>query len=404
MISSQALGERITSIRKARGLTQAQLASKLGVARTTLVAIEKGERRPANPELVELSRILTVSLHELLRPQHTSAEVAPRFHLPAIPGADPEDLRQAAETLRTMARRFVELERRLGLVRPPAPLETVDTYRVHGSDGDGALAPRLAGENAAATVRNALALGDGPAVALDERLAVEMGLRIFYLDEIPAAAAGILLWGEELGGVIGINRRHPHERRRWTLAHEVGHFLRDREAGDVLPSAGHQRRDAAEVFADAFASCFLLPRGGIAKQFTDRCRVRGGAFTVADLLSMAALYEVPFQSITRCLEELTLLPRRSWERITAHKSGRGGMHREPATLSQAERPPGLPSRYVDLAIDAYAKELISEGELAEYLETDRVSARAFYHQLCRKDLGDGIEVVLDLTEDVLEAA
>ena len=55
MISSQQLGERLADARKRAKLTQAQLADKLGVARTTLVAIEKGERRPANAELVKLA-------------------------------------------------------------------------------------------------------------------------------------------------------------------------------------------------------------------------------------------------------------------------------------------------------------------------------------------------------------
>jgi len=39
------LGERLKDARKARGLTQDPVASKLGILRTTLVAIEKGERR-----------------------------------------------------------------------------------------------------------------------------------------------------------------------------------------------------------------------------------------------------------------------------------------------------------------------------------------------------------------------
>ena len=39
------LGERLKDARKARDLTQEAVANKLGILRTTLVAIEKGERR-----------------------------------------------------------------------------------------------------------------------------------------------------------------------------------------------------------------------------------------------------------------------------------------------------------------------------------------------------------------------
>ena len=43
-LDPKALGQRLQEARKARGFTQQQIADKLGVARTTLIAIEKGER------------------------------------------------------------------------------------------------------------------------------------------------------------------------------------------------------------------------------------------------------------------------------------------------------------------------------------------------------------------------
>jgi len=54
---SQQLGERLADARKRARLTQAEVAERLGVARTTLVAIEKGERRPSDAELVRLGEI-----------------------------------------------------------------------------------------------------------------------------------------------------------------------------------------------------------------------------------------------------------------------------------------------------------------------------------------------------------
>lgn len=52
MISSQQLGERLADARKRTKLTQADVAEAVGVARTTLVAMEKGERRPNSSELL----------------------------------------------------------------------------------------------------------------------------------------------------------------------------------------------------------------------------------------------------------------------------------------------------------------------------------------------------------------
>jgi DNA-binding XRE family transcriptional regulator len=45
-IDPQTLGARLQEARKARGLTQDTVAATMEMARTTVVAIEKGERRP----------------------------------------------------------------------------------------------------------------------------------------------------------------------------------------------------------------------------------------------------------------------------------------------------------------------------------------------------------------------
>ena len=54
-IDPRILGEKLKSARMDRGLTQNDAADHLGVARTTLVAIEKGDRRITAKELVMLA-------------------------------------------------------------------------------------------------------------------------------------------------------------------------------------------------------------------------------------------------------------------------------------------------------------------------------------------------------------
>lgn len=60
-----ALGERITSLRKARGLTQVQLADALGVSQQSVQAYEVGRRRMPISSLPTVARALGVSLEEL---------------------------------------------------------------------------------------------------------------------------------------------------------------------------------------------------------------------------------------------------------------------------------------------------------------------------------------------------
>lgn len=60
-----ALGERITQSRKARGITQVQLAETLGVSQQTIQAYEVGRRRIQVSALPVVARALSVSLEEL---------------------------------------------------------------------------------------------------------------------------------------------------------------------------------------------------------------------------------------------------------------------------------------------------------------------------------------------------
>lgn len=401
MISSQQLGERLADARKRARLTQAQLAEKVGVARTTVVAIEKGERRPTNSELLRFAEVAAVSVHDLLRETFVRTEISPRFRF----GAADRDLpavTQAVERLRALGARYVELERLHGLHRARAPLENVQTYRLEAGAAP-TLDPRLEGEDAARAVRAMLGLGDEPAIAIDERFEAEAGLRIFYLDRFPAKLAAFLIWTDEIGACVAINRAHPPERQRWSLAHEVGHFLRDREVGDVL-GEDDALRQPTEIFPEAFAKEFLLPTTGVQKRFTERCRA--GKFTAIDLHGLATTFGVSFQAMALRLEELRLLPRGSYEKIVQSrlrpqdlvKTGEG------APAKRREVRLGLPDRYVALAVSAYDQELLSESEFTDVLATDIATAREVY-QRCREiPLEDGTQLPVDFTGADLRGA
>jgi Zn-dependent peptidase ImmA (M78 family) len=332
-----------------------------------------------------------VTVHDLLREGAVRAEVSPRFRMG---GADRTSapVQEAVERLRILGGRYVELERLHGLHRARAPLDTLQTYRVE-LGAPRALDPKLEGEDAARTVRGMLGLGDEPAVEIDERFESEAGLRIFYLDRLPAKLAALLIWSDELGACLAVNRAHTVERQRWSLTHELGHFLRDREAGDVLED-GDSFQQPTEIFPEAFTKEFLLPTAGVRKRFTERCR--SGKFTPIDLHALAKAFGVSFQAMALRLEELRLLPRGSYEKIVQS-------HLRPQDLGPRKVAPkpslvalGLPERYIALAVSAYDQEMLSESELAEVLGTDIPTARAVFQEHERISLGDGTQLHVDL--------
>ena len=67
------LGERIGVLRRTRGLSQAELASRLGISASTMGMYEQGRREPSLQTLVMLARELEVSTDFLLTGQSRTA-------------------------------------------------------------------------------------------------------------------------------------------------------------------------------------------------------------------------------------------------------------------------------------------------------------------------------------------
>lgn len=376
------LGEKLKNSRLERGLTQGDVAEQLGVVRTTLVAIEKGDRRVSAKELVKLAQLYGRALADWLDDKPAPVPLVPQFRMPARElNIEEAEVREAVAKMESLARDYVDLEERtlLPLVRRhPA---------AYSYEGPG-VSPEMRGEDVAAEERIRLGLGDGPIHDLRAVLEESVGLRIFYLD-LPSPMGGIYAYSEDLGGCIAINRRHPAPRGVWSLAHEYGHFLSTRHAADVnLCDGAPWGRAAAEKFADSFAKNFLMPRTGVNRILTEMVSAHGKGVTAADVLALAHRFRVSAEAMFRRLEELKRLPAGTWETLRANRfqpdkaSGTLGIPR-------ITREPMLPFRYRMMACNAYdAKESeMTEAELAALLRTDRVDARDALEEL--RSLADG---------------
>lgn len=74
---TETIAERLVRYRKQRGLTQAQLASLLGIAQPNISSYERGEARPSFDILVQMTQILKVSADQLLGIQTRPHEPQP---------------------------------------------------------------------------------------------------------------------------------------------------------------------------------------------------------------------------------------------------------------------------------------------------------------------------------------
>ena len=78
------MGKRFAELRKEHGLTQVQLADKLGVSQQTLAHYEVGRLRIAVSTLQEAAKILDVSLDELVTAASKKAAKGKRGPTPKL--------------------------------------------------------------------------------------------------------------------------------------------------------------------------------------------------------------------------------------------------------------------------------------------------------------------------------
>ncbi len=333
-----------------------------------MTAIEKGDRQARPEELIRLANLYGRRVSDLVGPREPIADFAAQFRTAAVRRAADdlqEDMNQALSDFQDLCQDYLYLEQ-LSEVSPgptyPPQYPTTGT------------APDEAARDVASFERNRLGLGDGPILRLTETLEQDVGLRVFSI-EMPSRVAGIFAYTDELGGCIGVNARHPGERRRWSLAHEYAHFLTSRYRSGVSFLGSRSRVPDTERFADAFARCLLMPESGLRRRFNEVVRASGGNVTAADVCRVAHYYFVSVDAMTLRLEELGVLPAGTWDRLR----DRGLKAREAQEhLGLPPHPSDgrlLPSRYEFLAARAYEAGMLTEGELARLLRTDRVSAR-----------------------------
>ena len=367
-IDPRGLGRRLQEARKARGLTQQDAAGVLEVARTTITALEKGDRRTRPDEIIRLASLYGKRVSDLVGPKQPVADFAVQFRMPAdrVGSAGIQDeTREAVREFQDLCENYLYLEQLNGVsIRPNYPPQ----YPTAGTT------PEAAAQDVASSERNRLGLGDGPALRLRETLEQDVGLRVFSI-ALPSRVAGIFAYTDELGGCIAVNARHPAERRQWSLAHEYAHFLTSRYQSEISVLGASSRVPASERFADTFARCLLMPEPGLRRRFNELSRAGGGNVTAADVCRVAHYYFVSVEAMMLRLEEIGVLPGGTWERLR-DRGFRAREAQEHLGLPPQPRDDRLlPLRYEFLAARAYEEGSLTEGELALLLRADRVSAR-----------------------------
>ncbi len=361
------VGRRLRIARESAGVTQAQAATAIAVARTTVVAMEKGERAVRMEEIQPLARLYGTSVNALLKTESIYVDLVPRFR--QLPSRDDDASTDAAKILADLVRAEVELENLLGIVHPrnyppPRPLMPGDVHVQATSD--------------ATELRQRLGLGSAPVRDITSLLELDLGIRV-YARRLDSRVSGLFAYDEQIGACILLNAAHPRQRRTMSAAHELGHFVASRQSPEVL-YRDSRSQSRAERYANAFAREFLAPGRAVMKKFGELTQ-GSSRLTRRHVILLAHAFGVSREAMVRRLEELDLTPTGAWDWFMAN----GGITDDQARQvlgehaavvmddMEAERPTTL--RLSLLAAEAWRQELLSEGQLAHLLNLDHVELR-----------------------------
>ena len=222
------VGGRLRIAREAAKLTQAAAAVDANMARTTLVAIEQGQRKLRMDELLRLAKLYGTSVNALFRQESVHVDLTPKFR--KLPGSSETDgIEAAARLLTDLAKAEAELEDLLGVRR-------VRNYPQQRPILPGDV--RAQAEQDALEVRQWLGLGLGPVPDVLALLDAQLGVRVF-VRKLPSRISGLYAFDEAVGACMLFNASHQRSRLNQTAGHGLGHLISTRGAlARILPRSG----------------------------------------------------------------------------------------------------------------------------------------------------------------------
>jgi Zn-dependent peptidase ImmA (M78 family)/transcriptional regulator with XRE-family HTH domain len=300
--------DRLRQARELRGLTQTALARQVGVHPSAIAQLETGRIQPSPEVLDALSR----------------ATSFPRtfFTRPSGPPLPPGSLRfraRAALTARQRRQAWGYAQTVYELMASLAMQAEYPAPRL----------PRLAGDPvaAAAVTRQALGLAPDRPIGPLIRTLEHHGVWVLAIPVPLPRRDACSAWagGDGATPVIVVAATPAGDRRRFSVAHELGHL--------VLHYTPEGTPHALEQQADAFAEAFLLPAAAMRAELAP-------PITLTTLADLKVRWGVSLQALIRRTHTLELLMPSQYRSLSAQLGARGWRTQEPITVP-VERPRAL---------------------------------------------------------------
>lgn len=332
-------GERLKLARSRAGLSLRGLAEAIDRAVTAqaIGRYERGEMLPGSETALKLAKALGVPLSYLFSPSEVRLEGV--------------EFRKTAST-RAQERAMVEaavvdhLDRYL-LIEDVLEIGSHEWGKPQGAPYEAATPDDA--ELAAEKLRQDWNLG-GDAIPNMTELIEEHGIKVLKLD-FPLAVDGLTCRvarpGKESVPVIVGSAAKSAERRRFTLAHELGHMVM-KIVGDMDEEKACQR----------FASALLMP----SKDLLFEVGQRRHAFGYAEIIEIKRMYGISAAALMVRLRDLEVIGENTMQ-MMFRGIGRTWRKAEPEPLTENEEP----RRFHRLVLRALAEDIISLPKAAELL-------------------------------------
>lgn len=294
--------------RDARGLTQAELASRAGIGQGTLSKYETGQAEPPSFAVGQLSAALSY-------PESFFYEGGRPYGFPPYHFRKRKKLGTKAlnKIIAEMNIRRLHIQKMMVSyevkARVPIPEIDADEYR-------GPKAKKFDIEDIARSVRESWMLPRGPVPSVTELIENAGGIVVpcdFGTDLLDGMSQRI----DGLPVLFFMNTSAPGDRLRHSLAHELGHM--------ILHTLSVKTDDEMEDEADNFAGALLLP--------PDEVRVQLRQFNLRHLANMKGHWRVSMASIAVRAERLKLISPYQSKMFWIEMGKLGYRKREPVEIS-----------------------------------------------------------------------
>lgn len=294
----------LTLARDARGLTQEELADRVGIGQGTLSKYETGLQEPPNSFVKALGEALGYPDSFFFEPGRPYG--LPPFHY----------RRRKKLSKKVLGRIVAEMNiRRVHLSKLLLSFERKSNTYIPEIDRDDYMGRSKAPfsiEDVARTIREMWMLPSGPIPNMVELIEANGGVVIpcdFGTDLLDAMSQRI----DGLPILVFINVNAPTDRLRHTLAHELGHM--------ILHTTTVKDDEVMEDEADAFAGAFLLP--------ADEVRTQLRKFDLRQLANMKNYWKVSMAAIAVRADRLKLITPYQSKMFWIEMSRLGYRKREP---------------------------------------------------------------------------